>query len=70
MTPEPTLLWERVVAEMVLAHKLGGFRAERISSPFLHCCGLRTRDINIIQKLGVTQNLRPQSRHAESEYVL
>lgn len=69
MTPETTLLWE-LLAEIVLAHRLGGFRSERVSSPFLHCCGLRTRDINITQKLSVTQNLRPKSRHAESDSVL
>lgn len=35
-------------------------RAGRVSSPCLHCCGLRTRDINIFQELGGCEPQTPE----------
>lgn len=68
VTPE-TVFWE-LLAGMVLPHRLGALRTDRVSSPFLHSYGLRIRDVNVIWELGVMQILRPRSRHAESESVL
>lgn len=68
-TPE-TMLFPELLAKVALAHRLGAARAGRVSSPFLHCCGLTTRDINLVQERGSTRTLRLQPRHAESESAL